>query len=430
MELMKKFLPLVFLAALITGYLALLRLPYHFYREAVTTGVSSRFLHLEKMPDLFYMGEAYQISRMMGINSDELNLWEDLHFNDFEIPFPVKHPSFLVTPIIYREAGTHRFGYNILNFEKEEINRVIFHDKYRFRLELHENLIFSLPVFERTILRRGLEQIWHDLYRKNIFRSAFLKEPEWLENLNPMNIPLNDMVYDLFILSLRQKYFPKNTKTIQYWPKKKLGILEVESNEVKEDKPVRYLQELIHFPVQDQVHVIELRTLLEDFPAEKYRQRFFKNIKFKESYKEASIPLYSKFQKLDYQDKFTPTGLLFLYSAFSHQKDSKSFLRQSIQFMERGKNDRIYLDPFYRYGYDLYGSNFSQIINKRVETQAEKLERKKREEEDKRRAEIEGREVDVGADKFDSVESKINFFLQNAKESGEPEKEKTPMRLD
>jgi hypothetical protein len=98
--------------------------------------------------------------------------------------------------------------------------------------------------------------------------------------------------------------------------------------------------------------------------------------------------------------------------------------------MERGKNDRIYLDPFYRYGYDLYGSNFSQIINKRVETQAEKLERKKREEEDKRRAEIEGREVDVGADKFDSVESKINFFLQNAKESGEPEKEKTPMRLD
>lgn len=415
---MKKFLPLIALFSIVFGYLSLLRIPYHFYQEAMSEGVNSRFLSLRKMSDKFYLGEEYRFFRMAGVTSDEKKLWEELHFNDFKVPFPIKHPSFLVSPLIYRENDHHRFGYKILNYDQEEINEVIFHPKIPFRLDLHKHLIFTLPVFERRILKDGMDQIWKDMFMKNLYGTPYLKTPGWFELYSPFQIPLSEMVYDLFILSLRERYLPQKIKNIQFWPKKRLGITEIISDESREGKPSKYLQETLFYPHGEFIYPIELRTLNEDFPAEKYRQRLLEVIDYKESNKDSSIPIYAYFQKLSYQEKFTPTGLTYLFAAFSHNKKSKHFLRQAIQFMERGKNDKIYLDPFYNYALELYGSNFSQILDQLEESQQEKLERLQALEKEKERARLEAEEINPGPDKFESKKDKVDFYLQKAKDEG------------
>ncbi len=420
---MKKFLPLITLLALVFGYLALLRIPYHFYQEAMSKGVNSRFLSLRKMSDKFYLGQDYKLFRMAGVTSDERQLWEDLHFNDFVVPFPVKHPSFLVSPIIYRENSDHRFGYKILNYDKEEINQVIFHKAIPFRLDLHKHLLFSLPVFERRIFRDGLGEVWKDMFRKNLYGAPYLKTPGWFELVSPFQIPLSEMVYDLFILSMRAKYLPQKMKNIQFWEKKAIGIAEIVDDEQREGKPSQYLQEVFFYLRGEFIYPIEMRTLNDDFPAEKYRQRLLDVLNYKESSKDSSIPIYASFQKLPYSEKFTPHGLTYLFAAFSHNKKSKQFLRQAIQFMERGKNDKVFLDPFYNYALEVYGSNFSQILDQLEETPQEKIERLKKEEEKRARAILEAEEINPGLDQFKTKKDKVNFYLQKAKDEGSTKKE-------
>jgi len=161
-----------------------------------------------------------------------------------------------------------------------------------------------------------------------------------------------------------------------------------------------------------------LRTLLEDYPAEKYRQKLLKTMTVKDSHPDSSIHLYAAFQKLRYADKLTPTGLTYLYAGLTHKPGSRSFLREMIQFLERGKNDNIFLEPLYAYGFEIFGTNFSLDISKRKETANEKLKRSIKEEEDKELKRIlEGELHDVN-EKFADPEKKIQFYLQRAKDNG------------
>ncbi len=427
---MKTVLPIIFFVLVGVGYFSSLKLPYHFYQEAVFKGINSPFLQLRKLPDKFYAGQDYSFVKMGGVSLPNEKQWEDLHFNDFKVPFPVRHPAFLVAPWIEKEGRDYLFGFEVLNYNLDVINRVVIRKSERFKLELYHHKIFQLPLFEKMILEKGLEKVWQDVFKKDIFESPYLKSPGLFTHLSPTQIPLTDMVYDLFILTVRERFFPVKLKTINYWAERDMGIIEVTDDELLAGKPTRYLQEVIYHLEGDQIYTIELKTLHEDLMAEKYRQRLLEKISYKKSEKDSSIPLYASFQGLKYEDKLTPNGLIYLYAAFSHQKGSRNFLSQMIRFLERGKNERVYLDPLYDYGYQKFGSNFSTDMEKIKETAEEKLLRKMKEEEAKERARLENDTILDEREKFESKEQKIQFYLQKAKDQGEEKSEDKSLILD
>lgn len=427
---MRYVLPLILFVLIGVGYVSSLRLPYHFYQEAIFKGINSPFLQLRKLPDKFYTGEDYRLVRMMGLTADNEDQWENLHFNDFKIPFPVRHPTFLVAPWIQKEGRDYLFGFEVLNYNYEVINRVVIRKNQRFKMELYHHRIFQLPLFEKMILEKGLKEVWVDLFSKDFFEAPYLKTPPWSQHLSPTSIPLTDMVYDLFVMTIREKFFPVKLKNIGYWNKRKLGVIEVQDDESLAGKPQKFLQEVIYYLEGDQIYTIEVKTRLEDFMAEKYRQRLLENLQFKKSEKDSSIPLYASFQNLKYQEKMTPSGLIYLYASFSHQKESKSFLSQMIRFLERGRNKRVYLDPLYDYAYQRHGTSFSTFMDKLKETESEKLERKIKEEEALDREKI-GNDAFVDEqENFKNKDQKIKFYLQKGKDQGEEAPEDKSLILD
>lgn len=415
---MKKLFPLIFLILLLGSYQLLLQLPYDFYQEALTHGVKSDFLELRKLPPSYYKGGRYVFSKMEGLASEEERLWERLHFDNFLMPFPIKHPQFMVVPKIEREAGEYSFGFKILNYKKEELNTVSIKADQEFSLDFQEHKIFQLPLFKKRITMNGLSGPWIDLFLRDYSKNRY-PAPELGKIWNPFEIPMVHMVYDLFILKSRERFFPTDMTSISYWEEKDFGIAEVVDQETKEDRPKLFREEYIFVLNENRVYRIHLRTRLEDFSAERYRQKFLKSLSYKAGHEDSSISLYSSYKKLDYSDKMSPTGLTYLYAGLSHKKKSRQFLREMIQFLERGKNDRVYLEPLYKYAYEIFGSSFSNEMKNLKESQSEKLQRKILEEAEAESIKLKREEFVDQQDFFISDEAKINFYLQKAKDSGE-----------
>lgn len=427
---LKKFIPLIFAFMLVIFYQLALTIPYHFYQEAIEDGVYSSFLKLRKLKPQFYEGKDYDLVRMMGVASNDPKNWTSLLFNDFILPFPVKHPSFITSPIIEKEAGKFLFGYKVINYNKEEINSVRIRKEGRFTLDLYNHKVFHLPLFEKKITAGGISGVWKDIFKFNAFKSSYMQTPGFASFWDPTDIPLSSMVYELFIITMREKYFPLTLEGVAYWDKRNLGIIEILDDESRNGKPKQFLQERIFFLIEDQIYSVELRTRLEDFAAETYRQKLLETISFKQADRDSSVSIYAEFQNLGYRDKLTPTGFVYLFAAFTHQKDSRDFLRQTIQFLERGKNDRIFLEPLYNYGFDLFGSSFSKDLEKLKESPEERLKRKLQEEEGLNRKKLLNSEFVEERESFENEEEKIQFYLQKAKDFGELEEEDKSLIID
>ncbi len=414
---MKKLLPLIFLVLLLGSYQLLINLPYDFYHEAIDHGVNSDFLSLRKLPETYYKGGRYELSKMEGVASEEERLWDRLHFDNFIMPFPIKHPQFMVVPVTERAAGEFYFGFKILNYNKEELNTVMMKPSEEFSLDFHNHKIFELPLFKKRITMNGLSGPWIDIFLKDYSKDKYPR-PGFGSLWNPFSIPMVHMVYDLFVLKARERFFPSDTLSIRYWEQKDFGITEVVDTETKKDKPKHFREEYIFVLHENRVYRVLLRTRLEDFAAERYRQKFLQKLEFKSSHPDSSIGLYSNYKKLSYNDKLSPTGFIYLYAGLSHKKSSREFLREMIQFLERGNNDRVYLTPLYDYAYNIYGSNFSKDMKNLKENQSEKLKRKISEEAEKESLRLKREEFVEQRESFESKEDKIKFYLQKAKDSG------------
>jgi hypothetical protein len=101
-----------------------------------------------------------------------------------------------------------------------------------------------------------------------------------------------------------------------------------------------------------------------------------------------------------------------------------------IRFLERGKNKKVYLDPLYKYGYEHYGTSFSNLLEKLRETEKEKLDRKVKEEEQFKRKSLEDITILDEVEKFESNEEKIKFYLQKGKDEGEGRTDSKSLIID
>ena len=129
--------------------------------------------------------------------------------------------------------------------------------------------------------------------------------------------------------------------------------------------------------------------------------------------------LYGEYRHLPFEKRKSQAGMLYLFTAWTHQLDNKKYLREMIQFLERGKEHEQQLKPLYKYGFDRYGTSFSMKIENRknLETAHERLKRKSEEEINKLKM---GNATDEQLETldFESGAERMEFFLNEAKEKG------------
>jgi hypothetical protein len=140
----------------------------------------------------------------------------------------------------------------------------------------------------------------------------------------------------------------------------------------------------------------------------------------------ASTPIYSDYKQLPFYKKVGQTGLAYLFASWSHHQEDREYLREMIQFMERGKQNQNILRPLYDFAFAKFGTTFSRHEKNRREVASEKLKRKREEE---LKAEIKAAEsLDYNTEtEFTNDQEKIKFFLRKAKDSKEDSDQKRKM---
>ena len=417
---MKKILATIIVVLVILGYLGLITAPYHFYRFATAEGVNSAYLKLKKPHRSMLEGGNYKMLRTKEISENSTSQWQNIHFGNFIVPFPLEHPLYLLVPYFKKVNGEHLFGYQVVDSGNREIARVVFEKPKTFLLEVERHRLFQLPLFKNYILSKSMDDIWRDLFQKNILKSPFLKSI-WQDpknNLLIWKVPLQEMSYDLFILEARQRYFPVDTQSISYWKSEKQGLIELEDEESKKGKAKRYSEEVLMLKEGNIIYPIRLRTRRSSYSAKAFKQRFLRTVKYKKSLDSSSVALYSDYKALSYQSKLAPAGFNLLFASLSHEEKSRSFLKEMIQFLERGRNEKVILSPLYRYAFDIFGSSFSTSDENLKETFRERLSREVKNEENKEREEILTIPDVEMPEQFDSEEDKVKRYLQKAKDKG------------
>jgi hypothetical protein len=405
---------------LFLGYVALIRMPYHFYYLALNEGIKSRYLDLDKFTEGYYSGGNYEILRTKEIRDKSSSEWDNLHFGEFIVPLPMEHPQFLLVPYFEKYNGEYLLGYRLVDAEQKELVKVLFMQPRNYRLELHHHKLFQMPIFKNDILKRDIHGVWKDLFARDLKNSKYLKgmaSRAFPSNLNLLSMPIKEMVYDLFLLSVRGKTFPANVKAIQYWEDLDRGLLEVVDDETKQGRGKSFKQELLMVRDQSVIYPIMIRTKLAVSEAEAYRQRFFRTIKLKKSTKDSSIAIYSEYKNLTYDAKLEQSGFALLYAALSHERGSRAFLKEMIQFLERDQSERVILKPLYDYAYAIFGSSFSTQNNELKETAREKLFREMQEEETTEMNTMLNTKVEDMPESFNSSEDKVKRYLQEAKDA-------------
>lgn len=405
-------LTLVTIVLVISGYL-LSMAPYHFYSLATEEGMDSSYLKISKQSSSYIKGGDYEWDRVEGVYAEEQNIWKRFHFHNFEIPLPVHHPYFLVVPDMKTHFDPPELGVRMLDHNKELLGS--FHTKsdIAFVLPFETHKIFNLPAFKNYILMKKEKEIWKDLFYKDLSLKNFsIFKPQILTTA-----PYKELVYNLFLLNMRTKFFPEGANKISYFASRNIGVVEVElgTEAVVKDN---YKEEYLYMLEGGTIHRVALRTKNFDLITEALRKRYLKQIKYKASTPEDSIPIYNEYKKLDYDQRVDQEGMVYLFAAWTHNLDNENFLREMIQFLERGKQNIVHLQPLYEYAYRKYGSNYSKDSGTLKETAQKRLERKTAEELEKEMDVERKRNLEDIEGNFSSDEEKIKFFLQKAKDEG------------
>jgi hypothetical protein len=423
----KKIILVILVLLGILSYIGVILTPYHFYRMAMKEGMDGQFFKLGPLGENYHKGSVYNFVRTKEISERSSSQWENLHFNDFVVPMPMEHPLFTLKPHFEKINSDYLFGYQLLDPRNKERARVLFYRPYEFKLEVHKHRLFEMPLFKNYILAQGMDKVWSDLFEKDLTKSEYLSSV-WLrpfpDNILFWKLPIKEMVYDLFILSMRHRVLPQNLVVINYFKNSHRGLVEIVDSETKNGKGKSFKEEMIYVRVGRLVYPILFRSKLETPEIEAYRQRFLGTLTYKKSTPSSSIAIYSEYKNLSYEAKLKPAGMNLLFSALSHEKKSKAFVREMIQFLERGKSQKVILDSLYSYAYGLFGSSFSTFLANRKETQREKLFREMSEEQKAENDDILNMPLEDLPENFDSQEEKIKRYLQKAKDKGNENKEK------
>jgi hypothetical protein len=404
----------------VTAFLAAFA-PYHYYNEAINVGLKGPYLTLSSPGKHFLKGKEYKLSQMKGLISITDELWGKQHFSHMEIPFPIKHPQVSFVPIIKDENFGISLGGRFLNVEGGELANFMLTKSFPLIFSTKGQKIFNLPIYKKMILNTGPKILWRDLFLLDI-RLPVYKENivNYLEEL--WQIPYEKLVYNLYILYLRNQIFPEETQLLRFHEKKNMGVIKTNNGVVKvKDEHlgnVDSYHERYYILKKGVVYTVSVTIKSNNIVSESIRLNLIKNMNYRASDDSASEFIYGKYKRLSYEEKISQMGLIYLYTAWSHDTNDKNYMKQMIQYLERGKDNIIYLAPLYEYSYKKFGSNFS-IKSGTIKEDASELLKRKIKEEMQNEIEIERNKHISGENvEFENDQEKIKYHLQKAKLKG------------
>ena len=393
-------------------------LPAYYYSKILKNGAKNSLLNLDVSSREYFVPIISKSKRNI-FDLQEDSYWRLFEFTDFKIPLPIEHPEILIIPYIQKQNWNQRPIMGIKFFKHNRKKEIIFFKNLKnvtFKINLYDQKFLLLPLVRKEIQQKTVKQIWKDLYSKNLLMEIpyeLLQDPVvWAKKaIQVKSTDLSEYCYNLYLLYLRQLYFKNKMNKITWNESGKFGIIDLTK------KWDGYYHEIIQFLRKNEVFSIELKTKKGDKLSAYYRELLLKTILFNESNKAVSSMIYKKYKNITYNQRIDQVGFIYLFAAWSHVYWDKHFLREMIQFLERGKNNKIHLLPLYDYAYKMHGTNFSKIDGVRKETSAVLLKRKIKEEDDKelRNREIEGDFEDNQEKIFENVDSKIMYYLKKAK---------------
>jgi hypothetical protein len=383
--------------------------PYHIYTLTLTEGVNTRFLKMDSTKEVFYDGDENHFNEKRDMKDE--NFYQTFHFGHFEIPMPINHPLFSLIPIIKIEGSGPRLGASFQNGKNIELFSFMIEKSYKFETSSGDQKLFLLPVFKNYISRKTNEEVWADLFRKKLSLPSNEGE-SFYESLKVLKkVSYYDLVYNLYILFNRLYVIPTEAEKFVLYPEKKMGIVTLPSLDKK------MLTERLYIIENGFVYPVLIKTRLGNPNANNFRQKFIQEITYKSTNADSAISIYARYKQISYGQRVDQQGMTYLYSAWSHDLDNREFVRFIILFLERGKLNLKYLNPFYEFAYRKFGSTLSSASGYLNENAQEAIKRKAALELEEEIGKGGGQDRPSYEGQFENPEEKIKYMLQKAKDN-------------
>ncbi len=393
-------------------------IPYYWYCRALTTGVKNSWIVFPV--DNRQLHTAWKpLNFSLRSQNDYLRFWERLHFGNFMIPFPHRHPYLQFVPYLetkdrrgFWKSQRPKLGVQYQNTGLELFTRFLMSDEFPFKLLLEKQKIFQLPVVRNRIVQTPIKKIWEDLFNLDLKLS---ENPhfDYLRWIFYFQYSYTDLAYRLFIYHLRLSYFPASLIRFQYYLKNEMGIITMVENN-------RVIEQHLYVLQNGMLYKFELVYRKDREEAQFLARYIISQTSYRQSSPSSSKSLYENYKNLPFTSQFTNNSLKYFYAAWSHQCESEDFTKAFIQYVEQGKDVYYFLDPLYDYALKTFGSTFSsREIGLRKEGPERRLQRKKREElERELEQEKENPEEEVPAAEFTDKKARVEYFLEQAKDQG------------
>lgn len=394
---MKRVLILALLFASVSlGVLgALLASPYYFYHKTVSENYRSKWYFVENYNEKLIAPDGEIKLEDPGLGNERL--WRGFHLKDVLVPLPVRNPLYYAAPLLSYDRQTQktRIGVEIYGTGGREISKIYFLDNALMGARIRSQELFKLPLVKNIVLSRSSDQIWKDLFRKDL--------SEW-------NIPFSEMAYNLYLLHLRSKLLPPGFLSYGHLGAS-TGVVRLAS------KNKDYFSELVMTRQRGVVYSYLVVTEKNNGESKLLRYKFLKDIGFRPGSEALAGILYKEFKALPYSRKVDHEGMLYLFSAWSHRPEDKEFLKEMIFYLERGEGNQKQLGPLYEYASARYGKTFAKRAVKGLEIDSEmELKRNVELEDAARLKALRGRKAPAGQ-KETGVKGRFRQRVREAKQS-------------
>jgi hypothetical protein len=215
------------------------------------------------------------------------------------------------------------------------------------------------------------------------------------------------MVYNLYLLEFRSKLLNKKIKSYGLIKGTNTAIVEIHY------KNMDYKAELVLNKRGNKIYSFIVISLKGNKEADLIRYKMIKDMGHIESSETLSDIIFKEFKGLDYKSQVDHEGMLYLLSAWSHNKSRNSILEKAIFYLERGFENQKQLEPLYQYYFDRYGEVFSKKRVEGLDLGDDLLLQKKIKDEQVRQ----GRDIKPNVqapDKPESVEEQYEKIIENA----------------
>lgn len=385
--------------------------PTHQYAQWIKGRKYNTFYWIDNFSDKLLVPP--QSGEIPDYKEDYIQLWKPFPLVNSMVPLPTRHPMYQIVPIIKlasKEANPI-LGISFLGPDKRKIT-----DLYTLPMELFDPQmrgqdLFKLPYAKNRIMKKKLEEIWHDLFTKKI-----VDEEKHID----------EMIYDLYIIHLRSKFLPKNTMSYGIMEQTNHALIEVESADND------YRSEIVMMMGNGQIFSYLLVTELNRPESVKLRSKFLNEIKFRHTDNSIGPILYQEFKQLSFSRQIDQEGLTYLFSAWTQDPSNVNLVKEMINYLERSPYMGAQLRPLYSYSFRKYGKTFTahkldQLTLDQLDEEL-LLQQKIELEEVKRR-----KQVELEASKPLPVpelsnQETMDLNLKRVKEAG-PKKSKSEMRV-